>query len=67
MSPAIRCTPERAGLSRNTHETPPEILKKTLETWDAIAKEEAAKKTFFAKVLESQRAYASGVVPGRAR
>ena len=33
-----------------------------LESWDGIAKEEAAKNPFFAKVYESQRAYASQVV-----
>ena len=45
--------------------TPPDIMRKTLETWDQIAKEEAAKNPFFAKVQNSLRNYASGVVPAR--
>ncbi|MET0569418.1 MAG: TRAP transporter substrate-binding protein [Hyphomicrobiaceae bacterium] len=48
-----------------THRTPDDILKKILETWDQIAKEEEAKSPFFKKVYESQRAYASKVVPMR--
>ena len=47
------------------HRTPDDILKKMLESWDGIAKEEAAKNPFFAKVYESQRAYASQVVTSR--
>jgi TRAP-type mannitol/chloroaromatic compound transport system substrate-binding protein len=45
--------------------TPQDILTKTLETWDQIAKEEAAKNPFFKKVYEAQRSYASRVVPAR--
>lgn len=45
--------------------TPDDILKKILESWDQIAKEEEAKNPFFKKVYESQRAYASRVVPAR--
>ena len=45
--------------------TPPDILVEFLKTWDIIAKEEAAKSTFFKKTLESQRAYASVVVPAK--
>jgi TRAP-type mannitol/chloroaromatic compound transport system substrate-binding protein len=45
--------------------TPPDILRKTLEIWDQIAKEEAAKNPFFKRVLDSQRAFASKVVPAR--
>ena len=45
--------------------TPPDILIEFLKTWDIIAKEEAAKNPFFSKVLESQRAYASLVVPAK--
>jgi TRAP-type mannitol/chloroaromatic compound transport system substrate-binding protein len=45
--------------------TPEDILKKTLEAWDQIAKEEEAKNPFFKKVYDSQRAYASKVVPAR--
>jgi TRAP-type mannitol/chloroaromatic compound transport system substrate-binding protein len=47
------------------HATPEDILKKSLESWDGIAKEEAAKNPFFSKVYESQRAYASQVVTSR--
>jgi TRAP-type mannitol/chloroaromatic compound transport system substrate-binding protein len=45
--------------------TPDDILKKTLESWDQIAKDEEAKNPFFKKVYDSQRAYASKVVPTR--
>jgi TRAP-type mannitol/chloroaromatic compound transport system substrate-binding protein len=45
--------------------TPDEILRKTLESWDQIAKDESAKNPFFKKVYESQRTYASKVVPTR--
>jgi TRAP-type mannitol/chloroaromatic compound transport system substrate-binding protein len=45
--------------------TPPEILIEFLKTWDKMAAEEAAKDPFFKKVLESQRAYASKVVPAK--
>ncbi len=47
------------------HRTPDDILKKILETWDEIAKVESEKNAFFKKVYESQRAYASQVVPLR--
>jgi TRAP-type mannitol/chloroaromatic compound transport system substrate-binding protein len=43
--------------------TPPEILIEFLKAWDKIAADEAAKNPFFKKVWESQRAYASVVVP----
>lgn len=45
--------------------TPDDILKKTLEAWDEIAKIEEAKNPFFKKVYDSQKAYASQVVPAR--
>jgi TRAP-type mannitol/chloroaromatic compound transport system substrate-binding protein len=45
--------------------TPDDILKKILETWDEIAKEEVAKNPFFKKVYDSQKAYAAQVVPTR--
>ena len=45
--------------------TPPAILIEFLKTWDIIAKEESAKSPFFKKVLDSQRAYASLVVPAK--
>jgi TRAP-type mannitol/chloroaromatic compound transport system substrate-binding protein len=45
--------------------TPPDILIAFLKAWDEIAKEESAKNPFFKKVLDSQRAYASKVVPAK--
>jgi TRAP-type mannitol/chloroaromatic compound transport system substrate-binding protein len=45
--------------------TPPEILTEFLKTWDIIAAEESKKNPFFKKVLESQRSYASLVVPAK--
>jgi TRAP-type mannitol/chloroaromatic compound transport system substrate-binding protein len=45
--------------------TPPAILIAFLKTWDAIAAEESAKNPFFKKVHDSQRAYASVVVPAK--
>jgi TRAP-type mannitol/chloroaromatic compound transport system substrate-binding protein len=45
--------------------TPPDILIAYLKTWDAFAVEEAAKNPFFKKVHDSQRAYASLVVPAK--
>jgi TRAP-type mannitol/chloroaromatic compound transport system substrate-binding protein len=45
--------------------TPPEILTEFLKAWDKIAAEEGAKNPFFKKVHDSQRAYASVVVPAK--
>ena len=45
--------------------TPPDILIAFLKAWDEIAKEESAKNPFFKKVLDSQREYASKVVPAK--
>jgi TRAP-type mannitol/chloroaromatic compound transport system substrate-binding protein len=45
--------------------TPPDILYAFLKTWDTIAAEESAKNPFFKKVHDSQRAYASLVVPAK--
>jgi TRAP-type mannitol/chloroaromatic compound transport system substrate-binding protein len=45
--------------------TPPDILIEFLKAWDAIAKEEGEKSPFFKKVHDSQRAYASVVVPAK--
>jgi len=45
--------------------TPPDILIAYLKTWDAFAVEEAAKNPFFKKVHDSQRDYASLVVPAK--
>ena len=45
--------------------TPPDILIAFLKAWDEIAREESAKNPFFKKVLDSQREYASKVVPAK--
>ena len=45
--------------------TPPEILIAFLKAWDEIAAEESAKNPLFKKVLESQKAWASKVVPAK--
>jgi TRAP-type mannitol/chloroaromatic compound transport system substrate-binding protein len=45
--------------------TPPDILLAFLKTWDGIAAEEGAKNPFFKKTHDSQRAYASLVVPAK--
>jgi TRAP-type mannitol/chloroaromatic compound transport system substrate-binding protein len=45
--------------------TPPDILIAFLKAWDEMAKEESAKNPFFKKVLDSQRAWASVVVPAK--
>ena len=45
--------------------TQPEILTAFLKAWDEIAKEESAKNPFFKRVHDSQRAYASLVVPAK--
>jgi TRAP-type mannitol/chloroaromatic compound transport system substrate-binding protein len=45
--------------------TPPDVLVAFLKAWDEIAKEESAKNPFFKKVLDSQREYASKVVPAK--
>lgn len=43
--------------------TPDDVLIAFLQTWDKIAQREAAKDPFFKKVMESQKNYASQVVP----
>lgn len=45
--------------------TPPEILTAFLKAWDEIAKEESDKNPVFKKVYDSQRAWASVVVPAK--
>jgi TRAP-type mannitol/chloroaromatic compound transport system substrate-binding protein len=45
--------------------TPGDILVAFLKMWDTVAAEEAAKSPFFKKTLESQRQYASLVVPAK--
>ena len=45
--------------------TPPDVLIAFFKAWDDIAKEESAKNPIFKKVLDSQREYASIVVPAK--
>jgi len=45
--------------------TPADILIAFLKEWDKLAAEESAKNPFFKKVYDSQRAYASVVVPAK--
>jgi TRAP-type mannitol/chloroaromatic compound transport system substrate-binding protein len=45
--------------------TPPEILTAFLKAWDEIAAEESAKNPMFKKVYDSQKAWASKVVPAK--
>jgi len=45
--------------------TPPDILIAFFKAWDEIAKEESAKNPTFKRVLDSQREYASIVVPAK--
>jgi TRAP-type mannitol/chloroaromatic compound transport system substrate-binding protein len=43
-------------------ETPPDILEAQLKAWDAVIAEKSAANPFFAKVLESQKAFMQRVV-----
>jgi TRAP-type mannitol/chloroaromatic compound transport system substrate-binding protein len=45
--------------------TPPDILIAFLKAWDEVIVEESAKNPFFKKVIDSQREYASVVVPAK--
>jgi TRAP-type mannitol/chloroaromatic compound transport system substrate-binding protein len=45
--------------------TPPDILIASLKAWDEVATENSAKHPTFKKVYESQREYASKVVPAK--
>lgn len=47
------------------YKTPPDVYPKVLEAWEKIAQAQVAKDPFFKKVLESQRQYASLMVPYR--
>ena len=60
---AIKTLQEKHGVK--ILRTPPDILLEFLKTWDKVAAEEAAKNPFFKKVHDSQRAYASLVVPAK--
>jgi TRAP-type mannitol/chloroaromatic compound transport system substrate-binding protein len=60
---AIRELQEKHGV--RILRTPPEILTEFLKTWDLVAAEEGKKNPFFKKVHDSQRSYASYVVPAK--
>lgn len=60
---ALRELQEKHGV--RVLRTPPEILTAFLKAWDSMAEEEAAKNPFFKKVWDSQRAWASVVVPAK--
>jgi TRAP-type mannitol/chloroaromatic compound transport system substrate-binding protein len=60
---ALRELQEKHGV--RVLRTPPDILIEFLKTWDQLAAEEGAKNPFFKKVHDSQRAYASIVVPAK--
>jgi TRAP-type mannitol/chloroaromatic compound transport system substrate-binding protein len=49
----------------NVLKTPDDVLIEFLKAWDRVANREAEKDPFFRKVLESQRQYASIVVPAK--
>ncbi|NJO33493.1 MAG: hypothetical protein HC869_10435 [Rhodospirillales bacterium] len=49
----------------NIEQPPPEIMKEFLAAWDRIAAKEAASNPVFKEAWESQKAYASVVVPGK--
>ena len=55
----------RAKFGTQILRTPPDVLNAFLKAWDEIAKEESAKNPFFKRVLDSQREYASRVVPAK--
>jgi TRAP-type mannitol/chloroaromatic compound transport system substrate-binding protein len=55
----------RGKLGVKVKQTPVEILKAVVATWDKIAEEESNKSPFFKKVYDSQREYAKSVVPYR--
>lgn len=46
-------------------ETPREVFAEILKAWDKVAERKAKENAFFAKVLESQKAWAKRVVPYR--
>lgn len=47
------------------HRTPDDVLQNILASWDEIAKKESEDNAFFKKVYDSQRDYASKVVPAK--
>ena len=58
---------DEMGIKHGTQilRTPPDILIAFLKAWDEIAREESATNPFFKRVLDSQREYASKVVPAK--
>jgi TRAP-type mannitol/chloroaromatic compound transport system substrate-binding protein len=46
-------------------ETPREVFEEILKAWDKVAERKAKENAFFARVLESQKAWAQRVVPYR--
>jgi TRAP-type mannitol/chloroaromatic compound transport system substrate-binding protein len=60
---ALKELQEKHGVQILT--TPPDILREFLKGWDKLAAEESVKNPFFRKVLDSQREYASLVVPAK--
>jgi len=62
-SEALKTLREKHGVTIS--KTPEDILITFLKAWDKIAAEESAKNPFFKKTLESQRAFASVLVPAR--
>lgn len=49
----------------HVYRTPDELNYKFLEVWDKIQQEDAAKDPFYKKVIDSQKSYASLIVPYR--
>ncbi len=62
-SKALTDLREKHGVT--IHRTPDDVLITFLKGWDKLAKEESAKDPFFKKVLDSQRKFASVLVPAR--
>ena len=60
---AMKELPEKHGV--RIQRTPPHNHTAVHKAWDEVAAEESAKNPFFKKVLDSQRAYASVVVPAK--
>jgi len=60
---ALRELQEKHGV--HILRTPDDIMIKQLQAWDKIAAQDAAKDAFFKKVYDSQRAWASLIVPAK--
>jgi TRAP-type mannitol/chloroaromatic compound transport system substrate-binding protein len=46
----------------NVHRTPDSVMQAQLEAWDVVTDRIAGEDAFFAKVIESQKAYAKNVM-----